>query len=126
MNGRERIALAMQHKQPDRVPVMCQLALGHYFLNTDLAPHEIWFTSQGFAEALVTLQRRYQFDGILINIPGRPRNVLDQIKSIEKTKKGELVTWRNGHVTIVPWDDNAQYVYSARPETSATCRFSDH
>jgi uroporphyrinogen decarboxylase len=123
MNGRERIALAMQHKEPDRVPVMCQLALGHYFLNTKLAPHEIWFTSEGFAEALVTLQRRYQFDGILINIPGRPRNVLEQIKSIEKIKKGELVTWHNGHVTLIPWDDNAQYVYSARPDLQQRADF---
>jgi hypothetical protein len=110
MNGRERIALAMSHKEADRVPVMCQLALGHYFLNAGLAPHEIWFTSEGFAEALVTMQRRYQFDGILINLPGRPRNVLSEIKKVEKTLKGELVTWRNGHVTIIPWDDNAQYV----------------
>lgn len=123
MNGRERMALAMQHKQPDRVPVMCQLALGHYFLNSGLAPHEIWFTSEGFAEALVMLQKRYQFDGILINIPGRPRTVLDQIKSVEKTKKGELVTWKNGHVTIVPWDDNAQYVYAARPDLQPRADF---
>ncbi len=116
MNGRERIALAMRHKEADRVPVMCQLALGHYFLNTGLAPHEIWFTSEGFAEALVMMQKRYQFDGILINLPGRPRNVLSEIKKVERIKKGELVTWRNGHVTIIPWDDNGQYVYSARPE----------
>jgi len=116
MNGRERISLAMQHKEADRVPVMCQLALGHYFLNAGLAPHEIWFTSEGFAEALVTMQKRYQFDGILINLPGRPRDVLSQIKKVEKTKKGELVTWHNGHMTLIPWDDNAQYVYSARPE----------
>ncbi len=116
MNGKERIALAMRHQEADRVPVMSQLTLGHYFLNAGLAPHEIWFTSEGFAEALVTMQRRYQFDGILINIPGRPRNVLDEIKKIEKIKKGELVTWKNGHVTLIPWDDNAQYVYTARPE----------
>jgi uroporphyrinogen-III decarboxylase len=116
MNGRERIARAMQHKEPDRVPVMCQLALGHYFLNAGLAPHEIWFSSEGFAEALVTMQKRYRFDGILINIPGRPPNVLSEIQKIEKTKKGEIVTWKNGHVNLIPWDDNAQYVYSARPD----------
>jgi len=116
MNGRERISFAMQHKEADRVPVMCQLALGHYFLNAGLAPHEIWFTSEGFAEALVTMQRRYQFDGILVNLPGRPRDALSQIRKVEKTKKGEVVTWRNGHVTLIPWDDNAQYVYTARPE----------
>ena len=116
MNGRERISLAMRRKEADRVPVMCQLALGHYFLNAGLKPHEIWFTSEGFAEALVVLQRRYQFDGILINIPGRPRNLLNQIERLEKTKEGELIRWRNGHVTLVLWDDNAQYVYAARPD----------
>ena len=108
MNGRERIALAMQHRLPDRVPVMCQLALGHYFLNTGLPPHRIWFTSEGFAEALVMLQQRYRFDGILINLPGRPANLLDQVRSIEKTADGEKLTWANGDVTLVPWDDNAQ------------------
>ena len=51
MNSRQRIAAAMQHRVPDRVPVMCQLALGHYFLNTGLPPHRIWFTSEGFAAA---------------------------------------------------------------------------
>lgn len=116
MNGRERMALAMRHQESDRVPVMCQLALGHYFLNAGLAPHEIWFSSEGFAEALVAMQRRYRFDGILINLPGRPRGFLNQIKKIEKTKKGEVITWKNGHVTLIPWDDNAQYVYPARPE----------
>src|SRR5215211_4622805 len=116
MNGRERIALAMQHQEADRVPVMCQLALGHYFLNAGLAPHEIWFSSEGFAEALVKMQRQYQFDGILINIPGRPRNLLSEIKSVEKTNRGEVVTWKNGHVNRIPWDDNAQYVYSPRPD----------
>lgn len=116
MNGRERIALAIQHKEPDRVPVMCQLALGHYFLNAGLAPHEIWFSSEGFAEALVKMQRRYQFDGILINIPGRPRNSLSEIQKVEKVKKGEMVYWKNGHVTLIPWDDNAQYLYTARPD----------
>jgi uroporphyrinogen-III decarboxylase len=109
MNGRERIALAMQHKIPDRVPVMCQLALGHYFLNTDLPPHKIWFTSAGFAEALVTLQRRYRFDGILINIPGRPDNALDDVISIEETDDGEVLTWANGDTTFIPWNDNAQH-----------------
>ncbi|HOA22425.1 MAG TPA: uroporphyrinogen decarboxylase family protein [Aggregatilineales bacterium] len=109
MNGRERMALAMQHKTPDRVPVMCQLAIGHYFLNTDLKPHEIWFTSEGFAEALVTLQRRYRFDGILINLPGRPENLLDDVVSIEETRDGELLTWANGDKTLIPWDDNAQH-----------------
>jgi hypothetical protein len=112
MNGRERIALAMRHQIPDRVPVMCQLALGHYFLNTRFAPHEIWFTSDAFAEALVELQRRYRFDGILINIPGRPENQLSEVKSIRPTDDGEEVTWSNGDVTLIPWDDNPQHYHA--------------
>ena len=108
MNGRERIACAMRLEMADRVPVMCQLALGHYFLNTDLPPHRIWFTSEGFAEALVTLQRRYSFDGILVNLPGRPEHLLDNAK-IEQTRDGEMITWPDGDACLVPWDDNAQY-----------------
>ena len=110
MNGRERIALAMQHQTPDRTPVMCQLALGHYFLNTGLPPHKIWFTSEGFADALVQLQGRYRFDGLLINIPGRPADTLDEVISVEETNDGEKMTWANGDVTLVPWDDNPQHI----------------
>lgn len=118
MNGKQRLALAMQHKTPDRVPLMCQLALGHYFLNTDLKPHEIWFTSEGFAEALVTLQQRYRFDGILINLPGRDPDWREDVASIDDTAEGELVRWKNGDETLIPWDDNAQH----RPKNPAAAR----
>lgn len=118
MNGKQRVALAMRHQRPDRVPLMCQLALGHYFLNTDLKPHDIWFTSEGFAEALVTLQRRYRFDGILINVPGRDPAWRDHVKAITETAEGEIVRWKNGDETLIPWDDNAQH----RPASPATAR----
>ena len=110
MNSRERIAQAMRRQIPDRVPVMCQLALGHYFLNTDIPPHHIWFTSEGFAEALVQLQRRYQFDGILLNLPGRPENIFDDLVSVEETADGSWLTWANGDKTEVPWDDNLHHL----------------
>ncbi len=116
MNSRERMARAMRHQPVDRVPVMCQLALGHYFLNVDLPPHRIWFTSEGFAHALVTLQKRYRFDGILINIPGRPENILDDIIALEQTDDGERLTWRNGDVVFVPWDDNPLLYPARSPE----------
>jgi uroporphyrinogen-III decarboxylase len=121
MNGRERVALAMKHQIPDRVPVMCQLALGHYFLNTDLPPWEIWFTSEAFTEALVMLQRRYRFDGILVNIPGRPPNLCDEISAVEDTKEGQRVRWSDGATTVVPWDDNA---YHLMPDGSKPPRAS--
>ena len=52
----------MRHEPTDRVPVMCQLAFGHYLLNTDVAPVDAWFESDKFVDALITLQRRYEFD----------------------------------------------------------------
>ncbi len=109
MNGRERMALAVRHEFPDRVPVMCQLALGHYFLNTDIARHRIWFTSGGFADALVQLQKRYRFDGILVNMWGMPEGILDNVVSISKDGDDEVLTWINGEVTYIPPDDNAQH-----------------
>jgi hypothetical protein len=109
MNGRERTSVAMRGGRPDRVPVFCQLALGHYFLQTGLPPHRIWLTSEGFAEALVTLQRRYRFDGLLINLPGRSPEPLSQVSRVEKTPEGETVFWRDGQVTVFPGDDNPRH-----------------
>ena len=89
MNSRERIALSIRHKEPDRVPVMCQLALGHYLLNTQTPPHELWYSSEALADAMVALQRRYRFDGILVNMPGRPDGFLENAASLRKKRMKE-------------------------------------
>jgi hypothetical protein len=122
MNSRQRMASAIAMEEADRVPVMCQLALGHYFLNCGIAPHEIWFDSDAFATALVMLQRRYRFDGILVNIPGRPADLLAQVARVEPMADGEQVRWRNGETTFVPWDDNP-YHTDARGEPAARADF---
>ena len=109
MNSRERMAAVMRLQEPDRVPVMCQLSMGHYFLNAGRAPHEIWFDSEVFAEALVALQRRYRFDGILVNLPGRPPDLLGAVSRVERTPEGERLTWRNRDITCFPWDDNPNH-----------------
>lgn len=98
----------MSHVLPDRVPVMCQLALGHYFLFSDFDPLDIWFDSLTFVQALEQLRARYGFDGFLVNLPGRPDNWRDYIDSIEMGASSIEVVWRNGLVTSVPADDNLQ------------------
>jgi uroporphyrinogen-III decarboxylase len=110
MNGKERIALTMRHQAPDRVPVMCQLSYGHYLLNTGIAPHELWYTSEGMAEAMVILQRRYRFDGILVNSPGRPVGILKNAVSIDIEPMGERVHWKDGSLTLMPWDDMPHFI----------------
>jgi uroporphyrinogen-III decarboxylase len=107
MNSRERMAIAMGKKTPDRVPVMCQLSLGHYFLNTDQSYVDIWHDSESFAQALVQLQQRYGFDGILINLPGRDPNWRRFVESIEdRGPEEKVIHWKGGLFTVAPHDDN--------------------
>jgi len=108
MNSKQRVLAAMNHIKPDRIPVMCQLALGHYFLNCNYKPSEIWFNSETFVHALVDLQQEYEFDGILVNLPGRPPNWKTRLKSYERIQNGEYLYWKSGLETIVPPDDNPQ------------------
>lgn len=103
--GGERIRSTMRHIPPDRVPVMCQLSIGHYNLNAGYKPHEIWYDTEAFAEAAVKLARRYAFDGILVVLTGRPRDYLSRVVSRREEADGEWLTWRNGDRTFLPWDD---------------------
>ncbi len=105
MNGRERIHRTMRHREPDRVPVMCQLSIGHYNLNGGYKPHEIWYETEAFADACVTLARRYAFDGILVVLTGRPPGYLDNVSSLKEDDEGQWIAWRNGDRTFLPWDD---------------------
>src|ERR1051325_2400286 len=106
MNSRDRISTAMHLGTPDRVPVMCQLALGHYFLQTPFDEIDIWHDTQTFGEALISLQERYGFDGILINLPGRDPNWRKYITKIEERDGNRFITWKNGRYTDAPPDDN--------------------
>ena len=40
MNSKERVQAAMNLQQPDRVPVMCQLSIGHYLVNCAVSPSD--------------------------------------------------------------------------------------
>ena len=105
MNSRERMDIAMRLGTPDRVPVMCQLALGHYFLSTGIDPIDIWHSTEGFGDALIMLQKRYGFDGILVNLPGRDPNWRRYIARIEERRDGRVISWCNGFTTACPPDD---------------------
>jgi len=111
MNGRQRVARAMDLAIPDRVPVFCQLAAGHYFLHSGLEPFDIWLRSEGLADALVALQERYRFDGILVNLPGRDPAFETQIDRVERLddEHETRVRWKNGCCTRIPDDDNPHY-----------------
>ena len=101
----------MRHEPVDRVPVMCQLAIGHYLLNTDVTPVELWHTSEGFARALITLQKRYGFDGILINLLGTDPDWMRRVERIETAGDGsQTVYFKNGDTARCPADDNVHHM----------------
>ncbi|MBI4607371.1 MAG: hypothetical protein HY721_35845 [Planctomycetes bacterium] len=115
LTSRERTARAMATGSdpaaplPDRVPVFCQLSLGHYFLNSGLGPFDVWYRSEGFAEALLRLARRYRFDGVLVNLPGRPPDLERHIARVERGEGQDVIRWRSGGFSVLPHDDNAHY-----------------
>ena len=102
----------MRHEVPDRVPVMCQLALGHYFQQTTFEPSDIWFDSETFVRALEQLRDRYGFDGFLLNLPGRPDDWKSYLSGIDRTDSGWKLTWNHGLETVIPPDDNAHTFFA--------------
>lgn len=112
----------MRHRTPDRVPVMCQLSMGHYNLNGGYSPHEIWYETEAFADATVKCARRYGFDGILVVLPGRPPGYLENVVSLREDEDGQHLTWRNGDRTFLPWDDMAHH-YPADSSRPTRARF---
>ena len=109
MTAKERIREAMRLGIPDRVPVMSQLSIGHYFLHSGVKPMDVWYSAEGFAEALVKLCDRYRFDGILVNLPGRDPHYEQQIDRVEQGEGEQIVRWKNGNYTTLPTDDNPHY-----------------
>ena len=112
MNGKLRMKFAMTHRLPDRVPVMCQLAMGHYFLNSLHNAFDIWFDSETFAMALAERQKAYAFDGLLINLSSRPPSWRENVASLTTSAKNSRIIWKNGFETHIPFDDNPQTICS--------------
>ncbi|MHB8900717.1 MAG: uroporphyrinogen decarboxylase family protein [Thermoguttaceae bacterium] len=111
MNSKMRVRAAMAHQPVDRVPVMCQMAIGHYLLHTNIRPADLWFTSEGFAEALIELADRYRFDGVLINLAGTDPNWMRYVDRIETAGDGGQTVWFvNGDHARCPADDNVHHI----------------
>lgn len=105
MTSRERLCAAMNLQQPDRVPVMCQLSIGHYLVNCGVSPADYWLHNDVIVDCFVTLAERYGFDGILINLPGRSPRVDDFVAEIRRNAHDEMIVWKSGGSCLCPADD---------------------
>lgn len=85
MTSRERILAAMNFEIPDRVPVMCQMSIGHMLQQLpEVSPVDFWFDVKTFANGLIKLCQMYEFDGILVSLHGHFKNWREIINKSEK------------------------------------------
>ncbi|MEX2116890.1 MAG: uroporphyrinogen decarboxylase family protein, partial [Bacteroidota bacterium] len=105
MTSRERVGAAMRLEIPDRVPIMCQLSVGHMILQLGVSPVEFWYDGVVFADGLIRLREIYDFDGILVSLHGHNPDWRRTIRNREKTADGEIVTLHNGQRMIYPAND---------------------
>jgi uroporphyrinogen-III decarboxylase len=96
---------AMNREEPDRVPVMCQMSIGHMLLQTGYSPSELWCSAELFAEALLRLRESYSFDGILISLHGHSPDWEKNIEKLKREENQEVILWKNGDRTEFPLDD---------------------
>lgn len=110
MTSHQRMALAMQNKQPDRVPVMCQLSWGHILVNTGISPSEFVYNPKAFAEGLWLMREKYHFDGILINQYANESEEFRKSMRVEVMEDGEMCHFPNGdRVLCLNYDNPRHY-----------------
>jgi hypothetical protein len=99
------MAAAMDLTVPDRVPVMCQMSIGHILLQTGIAPPLLWHSAEAFAQGLVEMRDAYGFDGILVSLHGHTPDWEKTVVRRRPEAGGEIVGWANGDETFFPADD---------------------
>ena len=109
----------MAGQLPDRIPVMCQMSIGHMLLQTGVPPSAFWNSDREFARGLSALRRAYDFDGLLVSLHGHDPDWEKGIASLKKEDGGEVVVWKNGDRTIFPADDLPMH-YPAREKPAVT------
>lgn len=103
--SRELMRVAMSGGRPERIPVMCQMSIGHMLLQTGIRPEELWLDEDGFAEALRSLRAGYGFDGILVSLHGHSRTWSRDVAEISRDPRGSRIRWSDGSETVFPPDD---------------------
>ena len=104
----------MAGETPDRVPLMCQMSIGHMLLQTGVSPSAFWNSAEIYAAGLLALRKAYRFDGILISLHGHSPDWEKRVSRVRKEENAEVVEWKNGARTVFPSDDLPLH-YPAEP-----------
>lgn len=105
MTPKERISTAMNLKPTDKIPLMCQMSIGHMLRQLKVSPAEFWFDPKVFADGLIKLREQYNFDGILISLHGHDPDWKKRVKQISHGEEGEVVEWNNFDKTVCPYNE---------------------
>jgi hypothetical protein len=100
---------AMAMGQPERVPTMCQMAIGHVLLQTGIHPIDFFLSNEAYAEGLLRMREAYSFDGILLHKPGREPDFGGMIQSIDRDKAEPTVYLKGGARIECMRDDDPYY-----------------
>jgi hypothetical protein len=106
---------AMDLGQPSRIPLMCQLSIGHMLQQLDVSPLEFWHDPVVFAQGICRLREIYHFDGVLVSLHGHDPDWRAGIRSRRQTPEGEEVTWSDGTVLLYVQDDLPRPIESHSP-----------
>jgi len=109
VSSREWVHRAMTLQKPRQIPVMSQLSIGHILLQTGVDPVQFNFTNEAYANNLLEMRKRYDFDGILIHKPGREEKVLELTRQ-ENVEAGIQLVFPDGGKILCPLDDDPQYL----------------
>ncbi len=110
MTPKERVKIAMDLGVPDRIPLMCQLSVGHMLQQIEVSSLDFWFDKEVFSAGLIKLRQIYDFDGILVSLHGHDPNWKKRIKARQSTQEGEEIIRENGDRILFTRDDLPQVV----------------
>ena len=117
MTGKERMKIAMRMGEPDRVPVMCQLSMGHLVVNADCPPVEMSENGEATLRNYLNLIKRYRFDGLLITSLADNSKWKENISSIENTPEGQIATFKDGRKVVYPFDESPHPFERGNPQS---------
>jgi hypothetical protein len=117
--SKELMRQAMALEEPARVPVMCQLAVGHTLLQTGIRSIDYFLDSAAYADGLLKVREQYDFDGVLMHKPGREPGFSELIESIDADGEVPKLHLHDGSRIDCPRNDDPLYRAApdfARPE----------
>lgn len=90
LTPKERVNFAMNLQKPDRVPLMCQFSIGSMMQQLQPDPVEFWYDKNVFANGLIELCKKFNFDGILVSLHGHSDKWKDTLIGSEQLEDGNI------------------------------------